>query len=1278
MAKNSNNKRPLKKIQKKYALAGFNSGSVAMSRQNPYYLGQVEEDQAKENFANATEEATYAAKQAKEKKKLEEEMLKQQKKDATQSSLKTLGSAASKDMKAGNLGKFMLRNPNTPVAGVNTMTEVPASAVNTASASWAPVAGSSAAPTAATIGQAGQAVNPIMTSAGGNAATQMVVGQAAPTMSTVGGAPITGAANVAGTGAAAAGASTGGLMAANMSGLASAGIGVALTAGGMVTERATNDKKTSTATQKELTGNTVGEGLKGAGTGWSYGALAGSIVPGVGNVVGGVVGAVVGAGVGIYKGVKENKATKQEAKDMQRQDRMTRAAYQSALVNSRLSTMNTGFGLNSSTNMNNNNTTAYGQNMGTQYARTGGAKKVTGGQIVPMGKNAVKFLGRKHESGGIDLDQYTEVEGDETMQKGLKMKNGKKNDYFFSSFLKVGNKTFAQKHEEILKSGLPKRVIDSKLQDLAKLQEQVAGRDPEEVGAGEKAYRLGGQMLFKKGGVDKVTACPEGYVLLDWRKKANGVCVPIDYKNETNALDEKYRKEFGEDWENNDEAIDKYSDEESIITQRYFDDKSPLFPGLDEPKRNLRGSKGELIALNKKDRDKVEEGTLKFNKKTLQLEDTETGKPWQYKPKEVPEDVAQALDKQQKEGTGFTGGSEKDLANVLDNVGKGGIESGNYDGKEAEAQTNAANKLAEEKKVEEKKVEEKKVEEKKEPVEEPDFVDKMWMDKGYVQDDAGDWVVPKGKKLDPDGNIIDDPEANMTAEEKDLKKWNGNKEAYAAFQEAKTNILNDKDLRADLVAKYKEVVEDEGNYTGKQSSTKKGFKTKYYDELSKMGDDDIINELLAQEERNARLEAFGHDASKTSQRAGALGNTTNVETEKFVKAHPELADLDWTSGHKGQAAYIAYNQLMGTDKYEGYAAEQFGVSDEDLGGVVGKISGIDRYSTNTTLRQRLNYKGKPKPPEKKRDCPPGTVWNEATQSCDSTTTITERKPCPPGHYVDEQGNCVKLPDWKPKDKFQLPGLLQLVPVGYAMMNPYQKDKGIPGSPGITGPLMPRVNLNQERASATSSQVAVNTAIQNQNMGPGAISAMIATAGKTNEQMLKIARQEQDSNKQLASEEAKLGMQASMFNVENEQKRQMVNADIRVNEKKYKREEILGTLDAAVNRITGIAKDDRMFKANERLAKAMDETGSYDRFTLYEQLQKEAKNKKSPMYGKNEVQLRDMAAGYSKLFYGDRGIVADQFDGQNSSQTQTQQKLGGARQYTSRLGELTKRPKLRIK
>ena len=604
-----------------------------------------------------------------------------------------------------------------------------------------------------------------------------------------------------------------------------------------------------------------------------------------------------------------------------------------------------------------------------------------------------------------------------------------------------------------------------------------------------------------------------------------------------------------------------------------------------------------------------------------------------------------------------------EMGNTMNFVGPGGIEEGNYNKDEATAQDKAAGKVTEE----EKKVEEKKVEDKKEPEEEPDGIDKMWMDKGYVKDANGDWVVPEGKKLDPDGNIIDDPEANMTAEEKDLKKWNGNKEAYAAFQEAKSNILNDKDLRADLVAKYKEVVEDEGNYTGKQSSTKKGFKTKYYDELSKMGDDDIINELLAQEERNARLEAFGYDASKTSQRAGALGNTTNVETEKFVKAHPELADLDWTGGHKGQAAYIAYNQLMGTDKYEGYAAEQFGVSDEDLGGVVGKVSGIDRYSTNTTLRQRLNYKGKPKTPP-----PPGTPPPPETPPPPSRT------PCPPGHYVDEQGNCVKLPDWKPKDKFQLPGLLQLVPVGYAMMNPYQKDKGIPGSPGITGPLMPRVNLNQERASATSSQVALNTAIQNQNMGPGAISAMIATAGKTNEQMLKIAKQEQDSNKQLASEEAKLGMQASMFNVENEQKRQMVNADIRVNEKKYKREEILGTLDAAVNRITGIAKDDRMFKANERLAKAMDETGSYDRFTLYEQLQKEAKNKKSPMYGKNEVQLRDMAAGYSKLFYGDRGIVADQFDGQNSSQTQTQQKLGGARQYTSRLGELTKRSKLRIK
>jgi len=1237
MAK-SNNRKPLKKIQKKYALAGFNSGSVAMSRQNPYYIGQVEEENAQQEFANAAEQADYLAKQAKEKKKREEEMLKQQKKDAVQNSLQTLGSAAAKDAKAGNFGKFLLKNPNTPIAGVNAMTEVGANAVNT-TPTWAPTGLSASAPTAASIGQVGATtVNPVFTSAGGSPATQMVVGQAAPTMSTVGGAPITGAANVASTGASAAGSSTGGLLTANMSGLATAGIGVAATGIGMITERATDDKNAATATQKELTGNTVGEGFKGFGAGFGYGAMAGSVIPGVGNVVGGLVGGVIGAGVGIYKGVQENKATKQEAKDIQRQDRMTRAAYLSALEKSRISTMNTGFGLNSSTNMNNDNTTAYGQNMGTQYARTGGVKKVPGGKIVPMGKDAVKFIGRKHETGGIDLDPYTEVEGDETMQKGMKMKNGKKNDYFFSSFLKIGNKTFAQKHEEILKSGLPKRIINAKLQELAKLQEQAAGRNPDEVSAGEKAYRLGGQMLFKKGGADKPSACPEGYVPVYnfTTDKHLARCVPKEWKEKegeiTNEITDKYGKYWWDIGRNSkhQEAYAEYSKKVEGISKKIFGEDYPDH-GMAVRDIETKGSEGEEIAPRKEDREKFKKGDSK------------------------------------------SGSSQEQLSKILDNVGPGGIGEGVYNEKEMQAQNNTVNKLAEEEKKKE-----------EEPAAEDDYIDKLWLDKGYEPDGQGGYRVPAGKKIDETtGNIVDDIPAptgqpGQPANNDELKKWNGNQEAYNAFQDAKQKILADPDLKADLAAQYKKVIEDQASYTGKKSGTKQAFKNKYYKDLSSMNEDDIINELLAQEERNARLEAFGFEPSKSSQNAAARGNTTNTEAAKFADDHPELDDLNWESGYKGQAAYIAYNQLMNTDKYEGYAANQTGVNDE----VFGTVSGIDNYSTNTTLGQRLNYSGKPTPPPPpgtipKHDCPPGTTWNEATQKCEPN--VPERKPCPPGHYLDDQGNCIKLEDWKPKEEFRLPGLLQLVPVGYAMLNPYKKDPGIPGSPGITGPLMPRVNLNQERASATASQVALNTAIQNQNMGPGSISAMIATAGKTNEQMLKIAKQEQDSNKQLAAEEAKLGMQASMFNVENEQKRQMVNADMRIAEKKYKREEILGTLDAAATRITGIVKDDRMFKANERLAKAMDETGSYDRFTLYEQLQKEAKNKRSPMYGKTETDLRNMAAGYSKLFYGDRGIVADQFNGQaQTNTTQNQQKLGGARQYTSRLGELTKRPKLRIK
>ena len=121
-----------------------------------------------------------------------------------------------------------------------------------------------------------------------------------------------------------------------------------------------------------------------------------------------------------------------------------------------------------------------------------GGVKLPGGVAKPIpGSDAIEFKGKSHEQGGIMIDPNTEVEGDETMDK-VTMKNGGKNDYFFSQHLKLGGKSFAQRHKDLLKNGGEQGEIDY----LAKLQEEKAGRNPDDVKLG-----AGGYKMYDEGGI---------------------------------------------------------------------------------------------------------------------------------------------------------------------------------------------------------------------------------------------------------------------------------------------------------------------------------------------------------------------------------------------------------------------------------------------------------------------------------------------------------------------------------------------------------------------------------------------------------------------------------------------------------------------------------------------------------------------------------------------------------------------------------------------------------
>lgn len=209
---------------------------------------------------------------------------------------------------------------------------------------------------------------------------------------------------------------------------------------------------------------------------------------------------------------------------------------------------------------------------------------------------------------------------------------------------------------------------------------------------------------------------------------------------------------------------------------------------------------------------------------------------------------------------------------------------------------------------------------------------------------------------------------DLTTEQKKeiVDKWNGQTDKYISFLNTKSSILNNDKLLSDLQDQYNNVIDNPKNYTSEKYL---GYK----DALKGRSKEEIATELLKQEERNAILDAYGQDVSKWSQQV-QKGTRTNKEMNTFLQQHPELkSTFNFDRGHVGQAAYLAFDDLMNTDKYKGSKTNEFqtGTGDESRG----SISGIDNANTNTTLGQRLNYTS---PAEKKIVTPDATPVYEKT------------------------------------------------------------------------------------------------------------------------------------------------------------------------------------------------------------------------------------------------------------------------------------------------------------
>jgi len=237
-----------------------------------------------------------------------------------------------------------------------------------------------------------------------------------------------------------------------------------------------------------------GAGFKSAADSQVGQALAKVPVFGKGlQALAGVAGGIFGA----KKAKKQQEKDRKEAVKQMRTAQQAQLAQQAAEAKQFETSGETGFADVGS--ITNSYLAQRGMRDGGEYSRSYiyGGTKLEGGKTEPLPGGAVEFIGKKHSQGGIMLDPQTEVEGGETMDKVHMKKDGKKTDYIFSDYLKLGGKTFAQRHKELLNGGASQKDI----QKLAQMQEKKAGRTPKvmQFGGESSVYAEGGVRKYQEG-----------------------------------------------------------------------------------------------------------------------------------------------------------------------------------------------------------------------------------------------------------------------------------------------------------------------------------------------------------------------------------------------------------------------------------------------------------------------------------------------------------------------------------------------------------------------------------------------------------------------------------------------------------------------------------------------------------------------------------------------------------------------------------------------------------
>ena len=237
---------------------------------------------------------------------------------------------------------------------------------------------------------------------------------------------------------------------------------------------------------------------------------------------------------------------------------------------------------------------------GVRRKRTGGVN-LPGGQMYQIpGSDAVEFSGQKHNEGGIMMDPVTEVEDGETMDKVNVAKTGGKRDYFFSSHLKMGGKTFADIHKEILARGGNQKEINM----LARMQEKAAGRDSSKV----QTAKLGGFVKYQTGGLKEKPVKPQ---MKDFKNSSEYMKARRQYFKDLKAWEEQQTiledTNVQDTTQLNTQFLDEYIPESE--DDEYYDEMSKEIEESEqkeldaENEEKERKKKEELAALKAKAKD---------------------------------------------------------------------------------------------------------------------------------------------------------------------------------------------------------------------------------------------------------------------------------------------------------------------------------------------------------------------------------------------------------------------------------------------------------------------------------------------------------------------------------------------------------------------------------------------------------------------------------------------------------------------------------------------------